>query len=504
MARYKPYSRDKITKEILFEEQILPGTLEYTINDIVEHQLDLSCFEAHYKNTVTGAPAYNPKVLLKIVLYAYSRGIIASRRIARCCRDDITCIALAGGVEPHFTTIAHFIASMGEEIGKIFRDVLAVCEGLGLIGKELFALDGCKISSNASKEWSGTRADFERKRNKIGEAIAYLKKRLQQEGNTAIREREEKQLKRLEAKDKKLAAWLTEHEEKIGKQGKPIKSNITDNDSAKMKTSHGVIQGYDGVAMVDEKHQVTVHAEVFGEAQEQDLLLPMIEGTEEEFRAIGGPAHIFEKAKLVGDAGFHTEENMKQLAEQQIDAYVADPHLRQRDPRFANAKQHKQANKKKAGRYKPKDFLYDPGKRTCICPAGNKLYLKNQNFMVDGRQAVCFQGRATDCRTCMLRGRCLRNETQKTARQVCFFAGTVDEKSESFTKKMIRKIDSYKGRIIYGFRIGIIEPVFGNIKSNLGLFRFTLRGRLKVGIQWKLFNIVHNLGKICRYGYAVS
>ena len=104
----------------------------------------------------------------------------------------------------------------------------------------------------------------------------------------------------------------------------------------------------------------------------------------------------------------------------------------------------------------------------------------------------------------MLRGRCLRNETQKTARQVCFFAGTVDEKSESFTKKMIRKIDSYKGRIIYGFRIGIIEPVFGNIKSNLGLFRFTLRGRLKVGIQWKLFNIVHNLGKICRYGYAVS
>ena len=79
-----------------------------------------------------------------------------------------------------------------------------------------------------------------------------------------------------------------------------------------------------------------------------------------------------------------------------------------------------------------------------------------------------------------------------------------EETSESFTKKMIKKIDSWKGRVLYGFRIGVVEPVFGNIRSNLGLFRFTLRGKLKVDIQWKLFNIVHNIGKISRYGYATS
>ena len=505
MARYKSYSHDKITKEIAFEEKILPGTIEYTINEMVEHAIDTSCFATHYKNDITGAPAYDPKVLLKIVLYAYSQGIVSSRRIAKCCRDDMKCIALAGGAEPHFTTIANFISSMGGEIEKIFRDILAVCDELGLIGKNVFALDGCKLPSNASKEWSGTRADFERKREKIAEEIARLKKRRgsAEETDKEIREREERSLEKLAAKQKKLDDWLAEYDDKIGKRGKPIKSNVTDNESAKMKTSHGVIQGYDGVAMVDQKHQVSVYAEVFGEAQEQDLLEPMIEKTKEEFRSIGGPDNIFEQTKLLADAGFHTEENMKKLAEEGIDAYVADNRFRQRDPRFASAQRHKPVAAKKVGRFKPRDFIYDRNKRSCLCPAGNKLYLKNRNFVVDGRRAVCFQARSTDCRTCPLRGQCLRNENQKTSRQVYFFEET-EEKNENFTEKMIRKIDSYKGRILYGFRLGIVETVFGHIKNNLGLLRFTLRGKLKVDIQWKLFNIVHNIGKIYRYGYAAT
>lgn len=508
MARYKSYSNDKIEKEIAFGEKILPGTVEYTINEMVEHEIDMSFFDIHYKNNVTGASAYNPKILLKIVLYAFSHGIVSCRRIAECCRKDERCMALAGGAEPHFTTIAHFVSSMDREIEKIFRDVLVVCDGLGLIGKEIFALDGCKLPSNASKEWSGTRSDFERKRRKIKEAMDWLTKRLQEEGGTGhdpdIHEREVKQLEKLKAVDKKIAVWLAEHDDKIGKRGTPIKSNITDNESAKMKTSHGVIQGYDGLSMVDQSHQVAVYAEVFGEAQEQHLLETMIEKTKEEFRSIGGPDNIFEKTKLLTDAGFHTEENMEMLSKEGIDAYIADNHFRQRDPRFANAKRHKQVKPRKAKRFTPRDFIYDKNKQTCTCPAGNKMYLKNRNFVDHGRKAVCFQGRSTDCRACPLRGQCLRHKDQKTSRQVYFFEGVEEETSESFTKKMIKKIDSWKGRVLYGFRIGVVEPVFGNIRSNLGLFRFTLRGKLKVDIQWKLFNIVHNIGKISRYGYATS
>ena len=137
-------------------------------------------------------------------------------------------------------------------------------------------------------------------------------------------EREQKQIDTLREKVKKLKSWLKQNQEKIGKSGKPRKSNLTDNESAKMKSSHGVIQGYDGVATVDSKHQVVVHAEAFGQPQEHELLEPMIEGTRKNFAAIGVQGDIFEKTQLSADAGFHTEHNMKMLFEEQIDGYVAD------------------------------------------------------------------------------------------------------------------------------------------------------------------------------------
>ena len=95
-----------------------------------------------------------------------------------------------------------------------------------------------------------------------------------------------------------------------------------------MNTSHGVIQGYDGVAMVDDRYQVIVHAEAFGEAQEQELLEPMMEGTRENLKAIGKQAHVFERAKLTADSGFHSENNVRMLMEEGIDAYVADHQFR--------------------------------------------------------------------------------------------------------------------------------------------------------------------------------
>jgi hypothetical protein len=112
--------------------------------------------------------------LLKIVLYAYSRGIVSSRRIEQACRENVVFMALSADTRPHFTTIADFISSMDKEIIHLFRDVLLVCDDLGLIGREMFAIDGCKLPSNASKEWIGTRADFERKAAKLEQVIAHM------------------------------------------------------------------------------------------------------------------------------------------------------------------------------------------------------------------------------------------------------------------------------------------------------------------------------------------
>lgn len=507
MARYKEYNYNQGKFiPISFDKQILPGTFEHTLHYLIDNELDLSVFDDRYCNDDTGAPAYDPAILLKIILYAYSRGITSSRKIEQYCRENIIFMALSADTRPHFTTIADFISTLDEEIVRLFLEVLLICDEMNLIGKEMFAIDGCKLSSNSSKEWSGTKEELQKKKEKMERVIRQIMARHCETDGTEhnVADEEEKYVATLTQNIKKIHAWLQENDDKPGKTGKPVKSNITDNESAKMKTSRGVIQGYDGVAVVDAKHQIIVHAEAYGAPQEHDLLQPMIEGARENFTALGDP-DIFEETKLTADSGFHTEKNMQMLIEQNIDAYVADTQFRKRDPRFVERDRYKERFKKDYAAYHGtttaytvRNFTMSEDKTHCICPAGKRLHRNGGNVSVKGNKAVKFRGNKTDCLTCELRKKCLRYPDRTETRQVYFFQG----RPESFTEKMKQKIDSIKGRLIYNKRLATVEPVFANICSTLGLDRFTLRGKLKVNIQWLLYCMVHNLLKVHRYGYG--
>jgi len=504
VARYKDYNYDQLKLlPISFSRQILPGTFEHTLNHIVDHELNLSVFDVRYNNDDTGAPAYNPAILLKIVLYAYARGITSSRDIEQCCRENIVFMALSADTQPHFTTIASFISGMREQIEPLFLEVLLICDELGLIGREMFAIDGCKLPSNASKEWSGTKSELADKADKMQRAIRYIMKKHHEEDErgqpSEHRDWSAQQTDTLRKRIKKIKAWLKDNDDKPGKNGGTRKSNITDNDSAKMKTGHGVLQGYDGVAAVDAKHQVVVHAQAFGEAQEHALLLPMVAATRENFQAIGKEDDVFERTALATDSGFHTEANVKALFEQRVDAYIADNQFRKRDPRFATAMRHKPVLRPK--HYRPSDFVYDPASQTCICPAGKTLYRNGSHCQIGGYEAVKFMGPKMHCEPCTQRDRCLRHPERTVTRQVVFFKDRSQSVQQTYTTKMKQKIDTPEGRQQYSRRLGIVEPVFGNITSCLGLKRFSLRGKIKVNIQWNLFCIVHNLTKIHRYGY---
>jgi len=504
VARYKSYSyaQGKFIP-VHFEKQILPGTFEYSLNHLIDHELDLAIFHERYHNDETGCAAYDPKILLKIILFAYSRSITSSRRIAQACEENIIFMALSCDTKPHFTTIADFVSTMDKEIGKLFKEVLLVCDDLGLIGKEMFAIDGCKLPSNASKEWSGTKADFEKKASKMEKAIEnILQKHREEDQNlteSKVKESEEKFVATLNKRISKIREWLKDNDDKPGKTGKPKKSNITDNESAKMKTHRGVIQGYNGVAATDGKHQVIVKAEAFGEGQEHDLLEPMVEGVRKTFQAIGKEEDVFTKAKLLADSGYHTEKNMEMLANEGIDAYVADNRFRKRDPRFADYEKYKDAARKDWAKGKPKlfrtdDFTFDKDMRHCICPAGKRLYRSGAN-----EKAHRFKGTQTTCVSCKLREKCIRNPEKTIIRQVAYFSGKTGS-GPTFTDRMKRKIDSTIGRVIYGMRLAISEPPFSHITSALKLDRFTLRNKKKVNTQWNLFCIVYNLTKIHRYG----
>jgi transposase len=175
MARYKNYDyHQTYLIPVSLEDQLLEGSLEHTIHVLVENTLDVSLFDGRYKNDKTGCPAYDPKILLKVVLFAYSRGLVGSRRIEKLCRTHVTCMALACMQQTDHSTIAAFVSSMQHEVVSLFCDILLVCEKHQLLGGTIFALDGVKLPSNASKQWSGTIDELTHKQEKLAANIEQL------------------------------------------------------------------------------------------------------------------------------------------------------------------------------------------------------------------------------------------------------------------------------------------------------------------------------------------
>ena len=512
MARYKDYCYDQ-TKllPVSYARQILPGTFEHTLHHLIDHELDLSAFDARYQNDDTGAPAYDPRMLLKIVLFAYSRGIFTSRRIEQACRENVVFMALSADSCPHWTTLAEFISTRHEAIAVLFQEVLLVCDTLGLLGKELFAIDGCKLSANAAKEWSGTHADLRKKQQKLEKLIRVMLARHREADErgveAAVQEAEQQYLATVRGQVKKIKTFLATQPENRSAKGTIRQSNITDPESAKMKTSHGVLQGYTGVAAVDARHQVIVHAQAHGEGQEHGLLQPTVEAVRVTFKAIGQEPDIFQRTRLTADAGYHTEANMKYVCDERIDAYIADKQMRKRDPRFAEADRykvrHRKERRQRQGRpqlFKPQDCLHDPNQQTCVCPAGRRLYRNGSNITIRGHRGVKFTGALSVCGPCGLRDQCLKHPERTKVRQVVFFNGRSPAAPETFTAKMKRKIDSVTGKLIYRQRLATAEPPFAHLRHAKGLDRFTLRGKTKVNGQWRLYCLVHNLFKIHQFG----
>ena len=509
MPRFKVYNyQQSVMVPVSFDRQILPGTFEYTLNFLVDNRLDLTIFHHKYRNDETGRPAYDPALLLKIVLMAYSRGVTGSRRIEALCRENVLFMALAADTRPHYTTIADFISGSYEEIVQLFLQVLMICDQEGLIGKQMFAIDGCKLPSNASKEWSGTHQNLRKKSKKIDQAVRHMLAKHRDEdqkgeNDATIRKQEEQQIETLLKASDKIDRFLAANKPRTGRGGEEVQSNITDNDSAKMKTSKGVIQGYVGVAAVDSKHQVVVSAEAFGQGQEHGLLEPLVEQIEAVFKGDGTPP--LDDAKILADSGFCNEETLDYLEQKQIDGYIADHGFRARDPRFANAGEHRP---KPAGSTRPKtryttdDFQVDLEHQTCLCPAGKSMWLRCQAAKIAGNIFIQFQAHQADCTACPERSRCLRSIKQKGARQVNLKIGEYGTRKSGPLQRMKEKIDANLGRHIYSMRLGIVEPVFGHLTDAIGIKRFTLRGKEKVDGQWKLMTLLHNLTKIHRYGLA--
>lgn len=513
MARYKVVDRSPRFFPVVLDDQLMPGSFEYALDYLVDNELDLSRLDSRYNNDVTGAPAYNPAVMLKIVLLAYSRGMVSSRMIERACRDNVLFMAISGDSAPQFTTVAKFIRELGPDIASLFTQVLMTCDAQGLIGRQMFAIDGVKLPSNASKHRSGTHAELAHDAQRMEQAVQTMIQahqsrdaRSDSTGNDEVEaQRNARRIDRLQSEAKRIRDFLATNTERKGAKGAVLKSNLTDNESAKMATSKGVIQGYTAVAAVDSTSQVIVAAQAHGSGSEQSTLLPVIKLTD---------AVRTDQTLITADAGYHSEANLKQLHDANIPALIADSLMRRRDERFKDQGKYKvlpdpitdkkaptKRQVKEAKLFTPADFTHDKATNSCVCPAGQKLYSNGSHCTVNGRTHHKFTGTLGGCGPCEMRRRCLRHPDRTPVRQVAFFLK--DQASPlQFTERMKQAIDSPRGRSLYGGRMGTVEPVFGNIRYNKGLDRFTLRSQAKVNTQWHLFCLVHNIEKLANHGYA--
>jgi hypothetical protein len=482
MAKYKhyDYSQDVLIP-VSLKKQLIPGTLEFAIHHLLESWM-------------------------KVILLAYSRGLVGSRKIESACKENVTFMALACGQQPDHSTIATFVSSMKDQILPLFRDVLLVCEEKGLLGGTFFALDGCKLPSNASMRKSGKLSDLEKKRERIEKRVEQL---LKEQVDTDKRDDEDegegggssgisnesKQIEKLQKEAKRIEKFLKENGAKIGKQGREVRSNITDNESALMVSTHGNIQGYNGQALVDSKHQVIVHGEVFGEAQDHHLVPPILDGAKQNMEAIGKSEDYFAGKTFTADSNYHDPTNLKKCDEEKLDAYIPDKRFRNRDPRFQDERRQR---RKRVERFTLADFKYNEDNGEYICPNGKALRLKVKKTEADGVFYRRYVADEDECKGCELKTRCIRGRNGKRR----ILSVPVGRVPGNLTEAMAAKVDSEKGRKIYPLRLAIVEPVFANIRTHKGMNRFTLRGKIKVNIQWLLYCMVHNMGKIASYGFT--
>jgi transposase len=432
------------------QDWLPPDDLAYFILDAVD-QFDLTPFHAAYRADGVGQAAFQPHMMVALLLYAYCLGIRSSRQIERLCQRDVAFRVVAGNLRPDHATIARFRQRHGEALKGLFTDILRLCKEAGLVKVGVVALDGTKMATDAALEANRTyetiRAEVETmlreaEAKDVEEDRLYGPEQRGDELPEALRGRRGRLERLKQCRDRlerEAAAAAADHAGKLeeraakeaetgqklrGRQPKPVsetpeaeaKANVTDPDSRIMKTRRGYVQGYNAQAVAT-ADQIIVAAEVTPEENDVGQFHPMLAATATELKAAGIDETV---GAVLVDAGYCSEENLEQ----------ADPD-------------------------------------------GPELFVatrKDRKQREQMRQASAPRGRIP---------------ADLSRRQ-----------------RMDRKLLTQRGRRLSKKRSQIIEPVFGQTKACRGIDRFRRRGLAHCQSEWKVICGTHNLLKLWRSGKA--
>jgi len=301
------------------------------------------------------------------------------------------------------------------------------------------------------------------------------------------KEKDKKKLEKMERKADRILEFIKTHEDRRGAGGEIIKSNVTDNESGKIKGPHGVIQGYNGIAVVDGENQVIVAGNAYGSVAEGQYFPEMLEKAERSMKAVRGEKKPLKGTIMLADCAYFSEDNLQEAKKKGIEAIIPDEQSRNRDEKLKDGE--RRTGKE---RYDVRYFKYKEEGNYYICPKGKKLTYRGK-VKLNRNEGKKYESKAVDCLGCQHADRCIHSKNKQKKYRTLLIP--VLKYKENLCQKMRENIDKPRYKKLYSRRMRIVEPVFANITYCKGITRFTLRTKEKVNIQWQLYCVVHNIGK---------
>ncbi len=511
---FKPYSVGQMSLlPQRLEDLISEDHLVRVVNGMLD-RIDLAPFLEHYKGG--GASSYHPRMMLKVLVYAYSEKIYSSRRIAKALRENVNFMWISGGNQPDHRTLNGFRSALQGAIREVFASVVALLAEGGYVKMENYFVDGTKIEANANAHKVVWSKRTEKYKSKLQEKIEILLDEIERVNEEEEREYGERDLEEMggngEITSEKLKEKMAELNERLRKKPgeKALKKavKILEKDHLprleKYEEQERVLDGRNSYSKTDPDASSLRMKE--DRAAEKPLPRPgynIQNGTEGQFiigysihQSAGDPgcfvphmeAHKFPEGKLpdnaVGDAAYGSEENYAWLEKHKIGNYLKYNrfHKEQHPPRKPELREKE--------RFISANFPYDQKKDEFTCPAGHPMtyretrpYKTKNGYLSERHFYEC-----DHCGTCPLKPQCTKAKGNRRI-QVSF-------KLRAYQQQARQNLLSEQGIELRKKRAVDVETPFGNIKQNMGFRRFLLRGKKKVEIEWGLLCIAHNMRKL--------
>ena len=445
-------------------------------------RLDLSSLYGSYKSQ--GGDAYDPAILLATWFYAYSEGIESSRVLEKLCKRDLCYIYVSAHLTPDHCALSRFRRRHLQRLPFYFEQLIQMAIDQQVSGFAEINLDGSKLKTSASKKRSKNAEQLERLLEKTRQSIASplnceSEDHQGDEEDLAALRGEKARLEQFEATILQSQQDLQARQQTLKPEHRDgHKINLTDADARMMPSIN--TPGYNVQAAVDRATHLIVAAEVVCEANDTQQFAPMHQQAE---------THLPEdrQRRYNMDAGYHSFEQLNYIEQHQIDAVIADPQPQNRaNPLQPTPLEELLQNDRKLER---SDFFFDAKNDVYQCPNGQQLSFQ-RNFKRGQAQGSTYQ--APSCEDCPLAQRCLPPKNRSRLKQIH------RQEREPYAEAMRNKLQTPEAKQRLKTRMSTVEPVFGNLKANLGFTSFRFRGQRQVKGEFMLMAIAHNLNILYR------